>query len=436
MLSKKKASTSKKSSTSAKKSSVVQSKTDRVPNKQDTRSNNLSSIYLNDQVVFVYDIQDFDRAKKWYTEILELKEAVYFPEIGWYEIKTPIPNCHIGFGPNRNGKPVIPVSSFSLTITNLDAAIEIFQKKNVKIGEIQDVPDQITTCDIYDSEGNIIRLLTSPRVITKPSGHRTGEIPPKGKNLSEYYNTELVYLNINVKDIYRAKKFYTEILGLEAGYDVSDMGWAEVKKPVTVAHIGLNVQKDGDIKKGSGQLTLTVKDLAKAKTYFQSKGIKIYDEYDIPNAISMFSIDDTEGNPITFTNEMKVPQLSSMKDVYAQKPVYVSINVHDLDRARKFYSEVLELEQADHNEELGWSEFKLPVPNVMLGLNRTTEKLTQGSTSLNFNVNNVDETDNILKSKGVHVDDIQEIPNMVSIFKCKDSEGNDLFFAGQPRIKK
>ena len=406
-----------------------------MSNVQGKGANVLTSMYLHDQVVFVYDIQDFERAKKWYTEVLELQEAVNFSEIGWYEIKTPVPNCHIGFGPNRNGKPVIPAASFSLTVANLDAVFEILQKKNVRIGEIQDIPDQITTCNIYDSEGNMIRLLTMPRVTTKPSERKREEVPPKGKNLFAYYNTELVYLNINVKDIQRAKKFYTETLGLEPGYDVSEMGWAEVKTPVAGAHIGLNVQKEEDITRGSGQLTLTVKDLAKAKMYFVSQGIKVYDEYDIPHAISMFSIDDSEGNPITFTNEMQVPQPRSMNEVYSHKPVYVSINVHDMSRARKFYSEVLELEQKDHYEEAGWSEFKLPIPNVILGLSRTTEKLVPGSTSLNIDVTNIDQAYTILKAKGAQVEDIQDIPNMVSLFKCIDSEGNAIFFISDPRKK-
>jgi len=122
------------------------------------------------------------------------------------------------------------------------------------------------------------------------------------------YKKDSVYFQYDVKDFDRAKKFYEEIMGFKKAWDGgAEVGWCEFELPVTGARLGLNLQKD-EVKKGSGALTMNVDDIAKTHEYFASKGLSPTDIVDIPDMVSYFNIEDTEGNPIQIVAD---PRLKS-----------------------------------------------------------------------------------------------------------------------------
>lgn len=121
------------------------------------------------------------------------------------------------------------------------------------------------------------------------------------------YKKDQVYFQYDAKDFKRAKKFYSEILGLEKTWDGGEeAGWVEFALPVTGARVGLNLVREGEIKRGSGVLTLVVEDLDTTKEYFESKSIGATDIVDIPDMVSYFNIEDTEGNPIQVVSDPRV----------------------------------------------------------------------------------------------------------------------------------
>ena len=120
------------------------------------------------------------------------------------------------------------------------------------------------------------------------------------------YKQDSIYFQYHVKDFDRAKKFYEEVMGLEKVWDGgSEVGWAEFELPLKGARLGLNVQ-EGEIKKGSGVLTINVDDIAKTRAYFEAKGLSPTDIVDIPNMVSYFNIQDTEGNPIQIVTDPRI----------------------------------------------------------------------------------------------------------------------------------
>ena len=141
-----------------------------------------------------------------------------------------------------------------------------------------------------------------------------------------------------------------------------------------------------------------------------------------------------EPTPAPNLKTSKTPPVK-LKELYVQKPVYVSINVSDLGRARKFYTEVLEFEGGDHYEEAGWSEIKLPVPNVRLGLNKDRNgRVEPGTTFINLSVKDLEIFRDSLIAKGVKPGEINDIPKMVSLFAVKDPDGNEIDFVTDPRV--
>ena len=122
---------------------------------------------------------------------------------------------------------------------------------------------------------------------------------------------------------------------------------------------------------------------------------------------------------------------------YRKGSVYFQYQVKDFDRAKKFYSEVMGFEIAyDGGTEVGWAEFKLPAEGARLGINLITSgEHRQGSGTLTIDVEDLEACKTYLENKGFSTTDITDIPNMVSYFNGKDSEGNPIQFVAEPRIK-
>jgi predicted enzyme related to lactoylglutathione lyase len=121
------------------------------------------------------------------------------------------------------------------------------------------------------------------------------------------YKKGSVYFQYQVKDFDRAKKFYSEVMGLEIKWDGgAEVGWAEFALPAEGAKLGINLIREGEHRQGSGTLTMDVEDLDSCKTYLESKDIDTSDITDIPDMVSYFNLKDPEGNPIQVVAEPRV----------------------------------------------------------------------------------------------------------------------------------
>lgn len=105
---------------------------------------------------------------------------------------------------------------------------------------------------------------------------------------------------IVVKDIKKAIKFYTDVVGLKLNEYHEEFGWAELSghddKCVT---LGIAQQSDMEVIK-AGQnavVTLTVKDINKAKADLSKKGAKMIGELlEIPGHVKLQTMIDQDGN--------------------------------------------------------------------------------------------------------------------------------------------
>ena len=124
-------------------------------------------------------------------------------------------------------------------------------------------------------------------------------------------------------------------------------------------------------------------------------------------------------------------EFSKGEDVF-----YISMDVADFDRAKKFYQDIFNFEITfDAGKEVGWCELELPVKGIKLGLSYNENKeVKPGSTTMAISVEDIEATKKYLDSKSVYTTEIRDLPDLVSLFDMKDSEGNLIQFIGKPRI--
>ncbi len=113
------------------------------------------------------------------------------------------------------------------------------------------------------------------------------------------------------------------------------------------------------------------------------------------------------------------------------RTVYFQLSVEDLERAKRFYEEVFGLDVVWYmSPEAGWCELQLPGGASRLGLNAGGK----GGT-LTFDVEDLEATKVYLEGKGLETGEIVDVPDMVSYFNTRDTEGNLLQIVSEPRVK-
>ena len=102
-----------------------------------------------------------------------------------------------------------------------------------------------------------------------------------------------------VRDIKKAVKFYTEVVGLKLEEMSEEYGWAELSGHAGGIRLGIAQQNDRDpIRPGQNAVvTLTVENLTKAAADLTKKGVKTVGEVvEVPNMVKLQMIVDQDGN--------------------------------------------------------------------------------------------------------------------------------------------
>ena len=116
-----------------------------------------------------------------------------------------------------------------------------------------------------------------------------------------------VYFKIDVKDMERAKKFYSDTFNLDIVFaPPPEVGWCELQLPGGAPKLGLNLLEEGEFKPGAGMLMMEVEDIEGTKAYREGKEVETSDYTDLPGIVTYFYIKDSEGNRIQIVSEPKV----------------------------------------------------------------------------------------------------------------------------------
>lgn len=110
----------------------------------------------------------------------------------------------------------------------------------------------------------------------------------------------------------------------------------------------------------------------------------------------------------------------------------VAYNVSNLERAKKFYGEMLGLPVALALDQAGWIEYGRPnQAHIGINLWRGPDPMppTKGGGHATLTCDDVRGALAHLRAKGVRCDDVQEIPGMVILADFYDPDGNLLQLA-------
>jgi len=120
------------------------------------------------------------------------------------------------------------------------------------------------------------------------------------------------------------------------------------------------------------------------------------------------------------------------------RSIYFQLRAKDLERAKKFYEDVFNLEVTWYmSPEAGWCELKLPGTGSKIGLNTLGEGEVADPNwgKLTLEVADLEKAKTYLASKGVETTEIMDVPGMVSYIGMEDSEGNKLQIVSDPRVE-
>ncbi|MFX1513562.1 MAG: VOC family protein [Promethearchaeota archaeon] len=124
--------------------------------------------FNEESIYFSYDVTDFKRAKEFYTNIFNFE--ITFDagnEIGWCELDLPVKGVKLGLNLKQEGEMNIGSGKIVFMVNDLDATKDYLENKDVKTENIVDIPDMVSYFNMYDSEGNIIQIISDPRVKSK-----------------------------------------------------------------------------------------------------------------------------------------------------------------------------------------------------------------------------------------------------------------------------
>ena len=121
--------------------------------------------YKKGSVYFQYQVKDFDRAKKFYSEIMGF-EITWDggTEAGWAEFALPVKGAKLGINLLREGEHRQGSGTLTMDVEDLDACKTYLKTKGVDTSDITDIPDMVSYFNLKDPEGNPIQVVAEPRV--------------------------------------------------------------------------------------------------------------------------------------------------------------------------------------------------------------------------------------------------------------------------------
>lgn len=114
---------------------------------------------------------------------------------------------------------------------------------------------------------------------------------------------------LNVSDIQVSMEWYQEVLGFVLLYYMEELGWCELRTPVSKVNVGLSQAEKMPPPGGNAVLTWGVKDIESAREELEKKGVKFDgDIRTISGMVKLATFFDIDGNCFMFYQDLSLPK--------------------------------------------------------------------------------------------------------------------------------
>lgn len=119
-----------------------------------------------------YDVQNMDRAVKFYTEKLGFPLKVRFGD-NWAEVDAG--SISIGLHPTEDGAPVSSEggATVSFAVSDLESVISVLKSRGVEVGEVRN-PPRGKFAMVKDSEGNYLHMIEFAKKWKDENSYKAG----------------------------------------------------------------------------------------------------------------------------------------------------------------------------------------------------------------------------------------------------------------------
>jgi predicted enzyme related to lactoylglutathione lyase len=118
-------------------------------------------LFKNVNVVYYY-VSDWERAKKFYRELLAWPVVWSDDQIGWEEYGLE-QGAHVAISRWGSNEPLLVKSNaiLVLTVDNCQAVTDTLRAKGIRCDEVVSIPGVVTFGACYDPDGNCIQFAQS-----------------------------------------------------------------------------------------------------------------------------------------------------------------------------------------------------------------------------------------------------------------------------------
>ena len=112
------------------------------------------------EITIAMSVSDLNASIEWYTQALGFELLYTLDDIGWSELKSPVPGVNIGLSQVEDVKLGGPTPTFG--VVDIKKARSSLESQGVKFdGETMVIPEMVKLATFFDPDGNSLMLSES-----------------------------------------------------------------------------------------------------------------------------------------------------------------------------------------------------------------------------------------------------------------------------------
>ncbi|MDF2719446.1 MAG: glyoxalase/bleomycin resistance protein/dihydroxybiphenyl dioxygenase [Paenibacillus sp.] len=242
-------------------------------------------------------VSDLRRSAEWYSMVMGLpvlEERLNGGNVYWMMLEG---GTGITLDDNRSNAPDVPRVRYMYKTSNIDEAYRYLESQGVPLFPIERHPPTLSFFRFTDPDGNSLMVTQS---------EFASEVIERLEDTSSPIMNRIGGVFLHVRDMNRAIKFHSEVLGLpyrEVGSGQEDSIYDLKMSSGTGVLLDDNRFRHGE--DYEALFMLNTRDVEGAKRYLESKGVQLFTDIESPGGIAFFTVKDPDGNVIMICSEVE-----------------------------------------------------------------------------------------------------------------------------------